>query len=54
MLFRNHYRCPHCDHQWADVWSAQCDDDCPNCGERHISPFESDDAEEENNVEVRT
>jgi predicted nucleic acid-binding Zn-ribbon protein len=54
MLFRNHYRCPRCGHQWADEWSAQCDDDCPNCDARHISPFESDDAEEENNVEVRT
>lgn len=27
---------------------------CPNCGARHISPFESDDAEEDNIVEVRT
>lgn len=42
--FRNHYKCPACGHEWSDVWSAQCDDDCPSCGTRHISPHSSDDA----------
>lgn len=41
--FRNHYKCPKCDHVWSDVWSAQCDDDCPACGTRHVSPHKSDD-----------
>lgn len=41
--WRNHYRCPVCRHEWADEWSCQCDDDCPACGLRHISPVSSDD-----------
>jgi hypothetical protein len=24
-------------------WSCTCDDDCPSCGARHMSPVESDD-----------
>lgn len=42
--FRNMYKCPRCAHEWDDVWPAQCDDDCPNCGARHISPYDSEDA----------
>ena len=45
MLFRNFYRCASCGHQWTDVWSATCDDDCPHCGARHMSPYKSDDAQ---------
>jgi DNA-directed RNA polymerase subunit RPC12/RpoP len=41
--FRNHYRCARCGHEWSDEWSATCDDDCPNCGARHMSPYKSDD-----------
>ncbi len=41
--FRNHYQCARCQHGWADEWSATCDDDCPNCGARHMSPIDSDD-----------
>ena len=41
--FRNHYRCPNCSETWCDEWSAMCDDDCPKCGARHISPYKSDD-----------
>ena len=41
--FRNHYTCPECQHTWTDVWDSMCDDDCPNCGRRHISPMDSDD-----------
>ena len=40
--FRNFYRCPACNRHWTDDWSAQCDDDCPHCGERHISPYKSE------------
>lgn len=41
--FRNHYLCPDCGHSWTDDWDSTCDDDCPNCGTRHISPHKSDD-----------
>ena len=43
LKFVNHYTCPGCGHKWKDVWSCMCDDDCPNCGMRHISPTHSDD-----------
>lgn len=29
-LFRNFYRCYCSNNEWIDVWSAICDDDCPN------------------------
>jgi DNA-directed RNA polymerase subunit RPC12/RpoP len=45
MFFRNLYRCARCGHEWTDVWSAQCDDDCPDCGARHMAPFKSDDVD---------
>ncbi len=41
--FLNHYRCPQCDYHWSDAWDCTCDDDCPNCGNRHISPYTSED-----------
>jgi hypothetical protein len=41
--FRNHYLCERCDSTWSDEWSCMCDDDCPHCGARHMSPFKSDD-----------
>jgi len=40
--FRNYYRCARCRHEWSDEWSATCDDDCPKCGARHMSPYDSD------------
>ena len=43
MLFQNRYRCSECGREWTDIWSAQCDDDCPHCGARHMSPYESED-----------
>jgi DNA-directed RNA polymerase subunit RPC12/RpoP len=45
MLFRNFYRCARCDQTWTDVWSATCDDDCPHCGSRHMSPYKSEDVD---------
>lgn len=39
--FRNHYRCARCNRTWTDEWSCTCDDDCPHCGARHMTPFES-------------
>jgi DNA-directed RNA polymerase subunit RPC12/RpoP len=41
--FRNHYRCARCHRTWDDEWSCTCDDDCPHCGARHMSPTASDD-----------
>ena len=41
--FSNQYLCDSCDHTWESEWSCMCDDDCPFCGARHISPSESDD-----------
>ena len=42
VLFENYYICERCDGTWTDVWSAMCDDDCPHCGARHMSPFKSE------------
>jgi rubrerythrin len=42
--FTNYYTCPACGKDWTDEWSATCDDDCPHCGERHISPHRSEEA----------
>ena len=41
--FLNYYTCDRCGDDWTDEWSCTCDDDCPNCGARHMSPDESDD-----------
>ncbi len=40
--FRNHYDCDRCGRDWTDEWSATCDDDCPHCGARHMSPSASE------------
>jgi hypothetical protein len=52
-LFVNRYRCPACGCQWEDEHTSQCDDDCPKCGHRHVSPYESVDAEPKRDVLVR-
>ena len=41
--FLNHYLCDRCEVPWTDEWSCMCDDDCPRCGARHMTPFKSDD-----------
>lgn len=41
--FVNQYQCPECGYTWTDTWSATSDDDCPECGKRHISPYASKD-----------
>jgi hypothetical protein len=41
--FSNHYTCARCKKEWTDEWSCMCDDDCPHCGARHMSPDESED-----------
>ena len=42
--FTNHYECPSCGIRWTDLWDSMCDDDCPKCGNRNISPLESIDS----------
>jgi len=44
--FRNHYECDECGAKWTDEWSCMCDDDCRQCGARHMSPHNSDDLTE--------
>jgi len=44
--FRNYYVCDRCDYHWEDEWSCMSDDDCPQCGARHMAPHQSDDADE--------
>lgn len=44
--WRNFYRCPRCGHDWQDSWDSQCDDDCPECGCRHVSPYESEEVDQ--------
>jgi hypothetical protein len=44
--FCNHYKCARCGGEWTDEWSCMCDDDCPHCGARHMSPYDSIDLTE--------
>jgi hypothetical protein len=44
--FLNFYRCARCRRRWTDEWSCMCDDDCPHCGARHMSPCHSEDLTE--------
>ena len=44
--FCNYYKCARCERKWTDEWSCMCDDDCPHCGARHMSPYDSDDLTE--------
>lgn len=40
-LRRNEYRCPACQAAWEDTWCSGCDDTCPSCGCRDVSPHTS-------------
>lgn len=46
--FCNNYDCARCGTSWTDEWSCMCDDDCPYCGVRDMSPVRSDDLTEIN------
>ncbi len=37
------YVCFECEYEWADEWSCGCDDECPACEARDISPIDSED-----------
>lgn len=41
--FLNHYTCYRCHRDWSDAWSCMCDDECPHCGARDMTPYESED-----------
>ena len=44
--FLNHYKCERCKGTWSDQWSCTCDDECPHCGARDMTPAESEDLTE--------
>lgn len=44
--YLNHYECERCGRDWQDEWSCMCEDDCPHCGARHMSPVDSSDLSE--------
>lgn len=44
--FLNIYHCDRCRRVWTDEWSCTCDDECPHCGARDMSPVESKDLTE--------
>lgn len=39
--FINYYRCPFDGEEWADVWSCCCNDMCPRCEKKDITPYKS-------------
>lgn len=44
--FLNVYHCDRCRRVWTDEWSCLCDDECPHCGFRDMSPVKSKDLTE--------
>ena len=44
--FLNIYHCDRCRRVWTDEWSCMCDDQCPHCGFRDMSPVKSKDLTE--------
>lgn len=44
--YLNVYRCDRCNKVWTDEWSCMCDDECPHCGFRDMTPFRSEDLTE--------
>lgn len=51
-MFLNHYKCYRCSHEWQDEYDAQPDDDCPECGARHCSPYLSEDLEDDDSFSL--
>jgi DNA-directed RNA polymerase subunit RPC12/RpoP len=44
--FLNFYRCYNCSRRWTDEWSCMCDDECPRCGARDMTPYKGEDLTE--------
>lgn len=38
----NKYKCYKCNHKWADVYECSVDMECPDCGAKACSPYESE------------
>jgi DNA-directed RNA polymerase subunit RPC12/RpoP len=45
MFFRNLYRCTRCGYEWSYVLTDRRNDDCSNCGARHMAPQRSEQAQ---------
>lgn len=45
-LWLNEYTCPDCGEHWENEYDCQVDDECPECGCRHITPESSELIEE--------
>ena len=41
--FLNFYKCAPLQARWTDEWSCMCDDECPHCGARDMTPYNSED-----------
>ena len=41
-FYKNYYKCPFCGYEWDSAWSCMCDDECPECKSRDISPYRSE------------
>jgi hypothetical protein len=39
----NYYSCPFDGAEWTDVWSCCCNDMCPKCETKDITPYKSQD-----------
>ena len=39
---RAFYECPRCGHRWMSVWDSATDEECPECDLRDITPFHSE------------
>jgi hypothetical protein len=39
--FQNFYECDRCGDDWTDEWSCMCDDECPHCGARDMTPYKA-------------
>lgn len=38
-----YYECPECGCEWHDTSDSETDDDCPQCGKRHVFPHDVED-----------
>lgn len=45
-MYLNYYECHECKHHWVDLYDGCPDDDCPECGARHVGVHHSLDVPE--------